>query len=235
MTRSRQAEVLITFLKQFFSAVSFPSGGHTASNTAPVFNSLHLPDELVPSSQRPEYLLSFALILQTLGSALLALTHSLVMLMIGPKCTHSSGICDYLVFQDPSLSLLAVIMLIVMAMLQVRPCKMPQCSLPLQLCSNLHWLLLLLFHRRLSPGAQVWAAAVTGRAPVHLCVWSRTEDWEHPRGAGSARPPHLAIEWIHHGGVCSCALPSWFSSTQVKRKCWCLWQPFILYPTPTSE
>lgn len=115
MTRSR----LITFSKQFFSAVSFPSGGHTASNTCPVFNSLHLPDELVPSDQRPEYLLSFALILQTLGSALLALTHSLVMLAIGPKCTHNSGACEYLVFQDPSLSLLAVIMLIVMAMPQV--------------------------------------------------------------------------------------------------------------------
>lgn len=138
MTQSRQAEVLITFLKQFFSAVSFTSGSHTASNTSPVFNSLHLPDELVSSNQRPEFLLSFALILQTLGSALLALTHSLVMLMIGPKCTHNSGACEFLVFQDPSLSLLAVIMLIVMAMLQVRPCKMSQCCLPLQLCSNLH-------------------------------------------------------------------------------------------------
>lgn len=155
--------------------------------------------------------------------------------MIGPRCTHSSGACQYLVFQDPSLSLLAVIMLIVMAMLQVRPCKMSQCCLPLQLCSNLHWLLLLLLH--LSPGAQVWAAAVAGRASVHLCVWSRTEDWEHPGGAGSAWPPHLAVEWIHHGGVCSCALPSWLSSTQVKRKCWCLWQPlwFFFYPISNSH
>ncbi|XP_075891859.1 uncharacterized protein LOC142895020 [Nelusetta ayraudi] len=96
------------------------SGGRASPSTSQPGNSLHPPDGASPDRQWPQYLLSLALILQTLGSALLALAHSLVMLTVGTKCQHSSGACAFLLLQDPTLSLLAVIMLTAVAMLQVR-------------------------------------------------------------------------------------------------------------------
>lgn len=96
------------------------SGRLESPSTSEEYNSTQLPDRACPDRQWPQCLLSLALILQTLGSALLALAHSLVMLTVGTKCRHSSGVCAFLLLQDPSLSSLAVIMLTTVAMLQVR-------------------------------------------------------------------------------------------------------------------
>ncbi|XP_029302514.1 LOW QUALITY PROTEIN: zinc transporter 1 [Cottoperca gobio] len=90
-----------------------------AFNASPVCkSSLHI-ERTVPSSQWPVSLLSFVLVLQGLCTALLALINSLVMLLIGPRCLHSSGTCGLLVYLDPGLSLLAVITLIASAAPQV--------------------------------------------------------------------------------------------------------------------
>lgn len=178
-------------------------------STSEQHNSSELPDGACPDRQWPQCLLSLALILQTLGSALLALAHSLVMLTVGTKCRHSSGICTFLPLQDPSLSSLAVIMLTAVAMLQVRPERDNKRLWLLwsqQLCN---WLF--------PPGAQVRAAAAAGHAPQRLRVWPRSEDPERPRGAGRPRPPHLAAERIRDGGVRPRALPRWVCSYQVSR------------------
>ncbi|XP_034405070.1 zinc transporter 1 [Cyclopterus lumpus] len=73
----------------------------------------------VPSIQRPVGLLSFVLVVQGLCTSLLALFNSLVMLLVGPQFLHSSGTCGLLIYMDPVLSLLAVIMLIATAAPQV--------------------------------------------------------------------------------------------------------------------
>ncbi|XP_071353274.1 proton-coupled zinc antiporter SLC30A1 isoform X2 [Trachinotus anak] len=90
-----------------------------ASKTSPVCKSSHHIDSPVPSSQRTVCLLSFVFVIQGLFTALLALINSLVMLLVGPRCRHSSGACSLLVYVDPGLSLLAVITLITIAAPQV--------------------------------------------------------------------------------------------------------------------
>ncbi|XP_075956973.1 calcium/manganese antiporter SLC30A10 isoform X2 [Anarhichas minor] len=89
-----------------------------ASNTK-VYKSSHHFERTVPSSQRPVSLVSFVLVMQGLTSSLLALINSLVMLLVGPQFLHSSGSCGLLVYLDPVLSLLAVIVLIATAAPQV--------------------------------------------------------------------------------------------------------------------
>ncbi|XP_029374093.1 zinc transporter 1 [Echeneis naucrates] len=66
-------------------------------------------------SPAPAGLLLFVFVIQGLCSALLALINSLVMLVLGPRCRNSPGACSLLVYLDPSLSLLAVIVLITIA------------------------------------------------------------------------------------------------------------------------
>jgi len=72
-----------------------------------------------PSRQRPVGLLSFVLVVQGLCTSLLALVTSLVTLLLGPQLVHSSGTFGLLVYMDPALSLLAMIMLIATAAPQV--------------------------------------------------------------------------------------------------------------------
>ncbi|XP_033970834.1 zinc/cadmium resistance protein [Trematomus bernacchii] len=91
----------------------------TASDTSPVCKSSHPIERTLPISQWPVSLLSFVLVLQGLCTSLLALTNSLVVLLIVPQLLHSSGTCGLLVYLDPGLSLLAVIMLVVTALPQV--------------------------------------------------------------------------------------------------------------------
>ncbi|XP_045893182.1 zinc transporter 1 isoform X1 [Micropterus dolomieu] len=67
----------------------------------------------------PVYFLSFVPVVQGLCTSLLSLSNSLVMLLVGPQCLHSSGTCGFLVYLDPALSLLAVITLIATATPQV--------------------------------------------------------------------------------------------------------------------
>ncbi|KAK5868680.1 hypothetical protein PBY51_009673 [Eleginops maclovinus] len=90
-----------------------------ASNTSPVFKSTYHTESTLPISKWPVSLLSFVLVLQGLCTSLLALTNSLVVMLIGPQLLHSTGTCGLLVYLDPGLSLLAVIMLIVTALPQV--------------------------------------------------------------------------------------------------------------------
>lgn len=100
---------------------STPSGSQNASNISPVCTSPHDTEGPVPTSQWLDCLRSFMLVTQGLGSAILALLNILVMLH-SPQCLHSSDACSLLVYLEPGLSLLAVIMLIATAMPQVRLC-----------------------------------------------------------------------------------------------------------------
>lgn len=101
-------------------ATIFPSGTENPSNASPVHTSSHLIERPVPTSQWPLCLQSFVLVIQGLGTAFLALINSLLVLMINPQCLHSSGACSLLVYLDPGLSLLSVIVLIATAVPQVR-------------------------------------------------------------------------------------------------------------------
>ncbi|XP_017280193.1 zinc/cadmium resistance protein [Kryptolebias marmoratus] len=64
-------------------------------------------------------LLSVLLVLQGLFTSLLALTNSLVMLLIVPQLLHGSGAHSVLVYLDPAFSLLAVIALVASTVPQV--------------------------------------------------------------------------------------------------------------------
>lgn len=167
---------------------STPSG--SASNTSSVCKSCDL-------GEKPVCLLASVLIIQGLGTAVLALIQSLVMVLTSPQCLQSSGVCTLLLYLDPGLSLLAVIVLIVIAMPQVRFCvsrpshhvcctfvlSRPALTVAVALCN---W--------SLSPGVQVWNAFATGHTSTHLHIRSWTENQERPWGAGFARPPHLAVD-----------------------------------------
>uniref|UniRef100_A0A3Q3JD01 Cation efflux protein cytoplasmic domain-containing protein n=2 Tax=Monopterus albus TaxID=43700 RepID=A0A3Q3JD01_MONAL len=87
----------------------------TATKPSPVCTSAHHTDDPHPGSQWPICPLSLILVIQGLFTSTLALVNSLVMLLIGPRCLHSSGTCSLLVYLDPGLSLLAVITLIARA------------------------------------------------------------------------------------------------------------------------
>ncbi|XP_030601000.1 uncharacterized protein LOC115791053 isoform X2 [Archocentrus centrarchus] len=92
------------------------STGHresqNVSKTSAVCKSLPHTERPIPSSHWPISLLSLIFVSQGLFTSLLALIHSLVMLLIPPEVLNSSGACSLLVYLDPGLSLLAVIMLI---------------------------------------------------------------------------------------------------------------------------
>ncbi|XP_035536178.1 zinc transporter 1 [Morone saxatilis] len=90
---------------------------HNTFNTSPVCQSSY-PIER-PTSQWLLCLLSFLLVIQNLCTSFLALINSLVMSLIDPQCLHSSGACSLLVYLDPGLSLLAVVVLIATARPQV--------------------------------------------------------------------------------------------------------------------
>ncbi|XP_068173933.1 proton-coupled zinc antiporter SLC30A1 [Antennarius striatus] len=60
-------------------------------------------------------LLTLVRVVQGLCTSLFALIISLVTLLIGPHCPRSSGTCSFLVYLDPGLSLLAIIVLIATA------------------------------------------------------------------------------------------------------------------------
>ncbi|XP_049888904.1 uncharacterized protein LOC126382847 [Epinephelus moara] len=85
--------------------------GQNASNTSPVCGSSHHTESPVPSNQWPVSLLSFILVIQGLCTSLLVLISGLVMLLVGPQSLHSSEACGLLVYVDPGLTLLAVIIL----------------------------------------------------------------------------------------------------------------------------
>ncbi|XP_076592204.1 uncharacterized protein LOC143323913 isoform X2 [Chaetodon auriga] len=90
-----------------------------ASNTSPVCKSSHYTETPVSASQWPVCCRLLILVIQGLCTALLALINSLVMLLIGPQCLHSSGPCSLLVYLDPCVSLLAVTALSTAAVPQV--------------------------------------------------------------------------------------------------------------------
>ncbi|MEQ2307563.1 hypothetical protein AMECASPLE_019571 [Ameca splendens] len=71
------------------------------------------------SCRWPLCLLSSVFVIQGLLTSLLALINSLVTALVIPQLLHSSGACSVLVYLDPGLSLLAVIMLIVTSLPQV--------------------------------------------------------------------------------------------------------------------
>lgn len=84
--------------------------GHLDNEKA-VCKSTHHNESPVPSSRWPVCLLLFVFVIQDLLTSVLGLINSLVMLLVGPHCLHSSGPCSLLVYLDPCLSVLAVITL----------------------------------------------------------------------------------------------------------------------------
>ncbi|KAM6987503.1 proton-coupled zinc antiporter SLC30A1 [Tautogolabrus adspersus] len=94
-------------------------GNQNASNSSQVCKSSHHTDSPVPTSQEVVIVLPSILVVQSLCTPIMSLINSLVTLLAGPQCLHSSGVCGLLVYLDPCLSLLAVCMLIAMAMPEV--------------------------------------------------------------------------------------------------------------------
>ncbi|CAG6002732.1 unnamed protein product [Menidia menidia] len=77
------------------------------------------PETPAQSSQWSSCLLSFALFVQGVFTAFLALTNGLATLLMAPQLPHGSAARGVLVYLDPALSLLAVLTLIATAMPQV--------------------------------------------------------------------------------------------------------------------
>lgn len=71
--------------------------------------------------QKPLCLLLSVCGIQVLGVAVLALIHSLALLVYNPQCLRGSGTCSPLVYLDPCFSLLAMIILFAVCIPQVRP------------------------------------------------------------------------------------------------------------------
>lgn len=71
--------------------------------------------------QKPLCLLLSVCGVQVLGAAVLALIHSLALLVYNPQCLRGSGSCSPLVYLDPCFSLLAMIILFAICIPQVRP------------------------------------------------------------------------------------------------------------------
>ncbi|KAM3875205.1 proton-coupled zinc antiporter SLC30A1 [Diretmus argenteus] len=84
-----------------------------------VFESDQFVESFVPRAQWPRGLPTLVLVLQTLLSSILALTNGVVLLLISPDCLHSSESCSLLVYLDPGLSLVAVMVLLAIAVPQV--------------------------------------------------------------------------------------------------------------------
>lgn len=83
-------------------------------------------------------------------------------------------------------------------------------------------------------GVQVRHAASSGLSSTHACVWCRPEACRRCRGAGCARAPRLAANWVAHSGLCPRSLPHWVSVEQVKSNSadvfeaiWTGWNLFI--------
>ncbi|XP_030007109.1 zinc/cadmium resistance protein [Sphaeramia orbicularis] len=87
-----------------------------SSKPPPAYTSSHQSKSPIPNSQQSACLIPFTLNIQDLLTPILVLINSLVMLTIGPMC---SGPCSVLVYMDPVLSVLAVILLTVKALPEV--------------------------------------------------------------------------------------------------------------------
>lgn len=103
-------------LKQHVVLFSFLSDDQNVSKSSSICKPPHPIENLAPLSRWPTCLL----VIQGLFTSFLALSNSLVMLLITPQHLHSTGACSLLVYLDPGLSLLAVIMLLATAKPQVR-------------------------------------------------------------------------------------------------------------------
>ncbi|KAF7668937.1 hypothetical protein LDENG_00269450 [Lucifuga dentata] len=78
------------------------------------------PDEsYAASSQSPACLPSLLAVTQAFSSSVLALTNSLLMLLISSDCVLGSHLCSRLIYLDPAFSLLAIIVLVTTALPQV--------------------------------------------------------------------------------------------------------------------
>ncbi len=94
----------------------------SVSFSSPTCNSSNHTGRSVQTSQLRAFP-PFVLVIQGLCTSLMALINSLVMVLTSALSLHSSGACRILVYLDPGLSLLAVIILIAIAMPQVRICE----------------------------------------------------------------------------------------------------------------
>ncbi|KAM9852829.1 uncharacterized protein ACBR49_003693 [Aulostomus maculatus] len=86
-----------------------------APKTSVVWESSHHTESPAVSNHWPICLPAFILVIQGLLTSVLVLISSLVILMIGPQCIHSSMPCSLLAYLDPGVSTLAVVMLIARA------------------------------------------------------------------------------------------------------------------------
>ncbi|KAM7413117.1 hypothetical protein PAMA_020484 [Pampus argenteus] len=86
----------------------------------PACQSTHHIESPVPSRRWLVCLLSFVFVIQDLSVSVLGLINSLVMLLVRPHCLHSQGPCNLLLYLDPCLSLLCVMVLLTIAMPQIR-------------------------------------------------------------------------------------------------------------------
>ncbi|XP_034025117.1 uncharacterized protein LOC117509506 [Thalassophryne amazonica] len=84
-----------------------------SQSTAELFMSSCSTERSLPDSLSPACLPSFITVTQNLWSSVLALISSLVMLLLGPGC------CDHLLYLDPGLSLLSVVVLLAIALPQL--------------------------------------------------------------------------------------------------------------------
>lgn len=91
-------------------------------NESPVLKSDQPIESLIPRTPRSGCFPSLIAATQALLCSILALTSGLVLLLAGPDCPHSSGSCSLLVYLDPAFSLVAVIVLLAIALPQVRRC-----------------------------------------------------------------------------------------------------------------
>ncbi|KAM7399310.1 hypothetical protein PAMP_018591 [Pampus punctatissimus] len=85
-----------------------------------VCQSTHHTESPVPSRRWPVCLLLFVFVIQDLSVSVLGLINSLVMLLVRPHCLYSNGPCSLLLYLDPCLSLLGVMVLLTIAMPQIR-------------------------------------------------------------------------------------------------------------------
>lgn len=73
------------------------------------------------------------LLLSVLGAAILALISSAALLVSNPECLRGSGGCSLMLYLDPGLSLLAMVLLLATCVPQVRP---PASVADVHVCSS---------------------------------------------------------------------------------------------------
>ncbi|XP_047450254.1 zinc/cadmium resistance protein isoform X2 [Mugil cephalus] len=88
-------------------------------NTSYGQKSSHHVERPVPCGPWPVCVFSFIFVIQGLFTSFLALTNSVVMLLLIPQFPHSTETCSLLVYLDPALSLLGVITLLATTLPQV--------------------------------------------------------------------------------------------------------------------